>query len=496
MIINIIYIILILIYLISLYLVIHHYRNNIKELFTLYPKVDIFYKKNKTYYKNFYNRNSLLNVSDYGPYGYNRDGYNRDGFNKEGYDIYGYNINGFNKKGYNIYGYNSDGLNKDGYNRAGYKYNSISNRYLNKYGYDKNGYNKYGYDKYGYNKYGYNKDGINQYGFDISGVNQQLKPNVFQRKSVIYNIPSFTVIDKTTVEYNKNRIDKQLEQEKRKEYEASEYLLESNKQFKKNKCTHNLSSVYNTYGCNLYTYYNKCVECVNDHSDNFLVYEPTYCKGNDPKKCDNSNNWTPAQVLCVKDGSKSKSSNGIYTKPNNFKCINPPDAEGSGFGCYNKQFYQNKIIDNKIINLVNKMKHSYVKPVDPSTNNNNICPYQNIYGERNIRTKKPYTVLSIIYNINIPLTNTIKSDINSTFINYIKDFKTNNKNYNIGIDSYKIDIEDKYASIFITLKTNTNNFLLTTQEQFKEYFFSKSKFNDNITINNNTQLNNKKIFFI
>ena len=307
-------------------------------------------------------------------------------------------------------------------------------------------------------------------------------------------MPVFSVIDKTTAQYNKNIIDKQLEKEKRKEYEAKTNLLESNNKFKSNTCTHNLSSVYNTYGCNLYKYYIDCSKCVSKGKDYFSTYEPSYCPGNDPKKCDNSNNWIPAQVSCVKDGSKSKSG-GIYTKPNNFKCINPPDSEGGGFGCYNKQFYQNKITDNKIVNLINKMKYSYVEPIDPTTNNNNICPYQNIYGQKNIRTKKPYTVLSIVYNINIPLTNTIKSDISSTFTNYIKDFKTNNQNYNIGIDSYKTDIEDKYASIFITLKPNTNNFLLTTEEQFKEYFFSKSKFYDNITINN-IKLNNRKIFII
>jgi len=227
--ITIIYIILFVIYFISLYFVVEKYVNNSME----FVKPEKFYKIDRTSYRNFFNLNSMFYSDDYNNFGYNKEGYNRDGYNKEGYNRYGYDLNGYNNEGYNRYGFDVNGLNKNKYNQAGYKLDTQTNKYLNKMGYDKDGYNKEGFDKYNYDKYGYNKNGINKYGFDMSGNNIKLKPNVYQIANKQFISFPFNILDETIIEERKMFINKQLVIEDELEDEYKRLLENDNNMYRK-----------------------------------------------------------------------------------------------------------------------------------------------------------------------------------------------------------------------------------------------------------------------
>tara|TARA_R110002074_G_scaffold151570_1_gene305269 strand:- start:371 stop:1450 length:1080 start_codon:yes stop_codon:yes gene_type:complete len=319
------------------------------------------YVKNKGYYKNIYGQLNLFNIdNEYDEDGYRKDGFNRDGYNKQGYNKYGYNINGFNVNNRDKYGYDINGLNKDGYNKKGYMFNKITNNYYNKNGYDENGYDKNGYDENGLDKYGFDKNGINKYGFDISGINQKLRPNVYQQRNKIFNTYPFNVVSDKEVKQNNISVESQLELEEKLKQIAINELKKENDSIEKRICTNNLPSVYNTYGCNLFKYYNQCTECVSKGTDYCAVYDVSSCPSNmTQEECTKQGKWYSGGVTCRKNGEKL-SNGSIFTCPDNFKCTNPPDANSPGFGCYGE----------------NWEKDDNLPPIDPDKNLNRICKYQ------------------------------------------------------------------------------------------------------------------------
>ena len=392
--INILYIFLILAYFISLFCIIskidiniekkqnlkiiEKYMNDMNNMNNMdeFIKPEKFYKISRNYYKNFYNLNSMFYADDYNNNGRNSEGYNRDGYNSKGFNRYGYNINGYNEGGQNIYGFNENGLDNEGYNESGYKLDKETNRYFDKNGYDKNGYDKSGYDKDKYDIYGYDKNGINKYGFDTNGVNQKLKPNVYQRLNKIFETNPFNFLSDDIIQKRNDLSNNRLYMKLTDEYNTDKKIYGNYK--KENDCIKGLPSAYNKYGCNLYNYYNQCVECSNKGVNHFLVHEASYCPYIGAE-CFDETKWIKENVKCVVDGEKTKNGS-TYNKPNNFKCINPPDANGSGFGCYGKKVIKSETKElNGKVTIKEETIDVYKSPIDPFDSNNTykyVCDIQ------------------------------------------------------------------------------------------------------------------------
>ena len=123
-----------------------------------------------------------------------------------------------------------------------------------------------------------------------------------------------------------------------------------------------LSTEYQTNGYDLYKNYKKCLNCVKEKKCGILYTDGVKC-GNPKKKKDNGCMGQP-----FSDTHKT------------WNCLNPPDDSLPGFGCP----------DGKA-------------PVDPSTNNGNVCINESFIGNiENYKNKKKHKKNKKIRNSKLP----------------------------------------------------------------------------------------------